>query len=194
MVIANHTSWLDIIVIESVLPAIFVTQHEVAGWPVFGRLAKLKPSIFVNRTLRLQVVKTIDCIATALVAGEAVAIFPEGTSTDGSNVIPFRSSLFGSVRETLLRADHLSAISVQPVAVAYVGPKRRSAVWALEDEIAFFPHLLQVAALRKIDVALTWGEPVQVDASADRKVFAKHLEETIRWMAAEAHRSVPLPR
>jgi lyso-ornithine lipid O-acyltransferase len=187
MVVANHTSWLDIIVIESVLPAIFVTQHGVASWPVFGRLAKLKPSIFVDRTRRLQVVKTIDCIATALAAGEAVAIFPEGTSTDGANVIPFRSALFGAVRETLLRAEHLPAISIQPVSVAYVGPRRRMAVWALEDEIEFFPHLLQVAALRKIDVALTWGESMQVDVNSDRKVLAKHLEETIRRMAAGAH-------
>jgi lyso-ornithine lipid O-acyltransferase len=194
MVIANHTSWLDIIVIESVLPAVFVTQHEVASWPVFGRLAKLKPSIFVNRTRRLQVFKTIDCIAAALATGEAVAIFPEGTSTDGANVIPFRSSLFGSVRETLLRAGHLPAISIQPVSVSYVGARRRSAVWALEDDIRFFPHLLQVAALRKIDVALTWGEPVQADVSSDRKLLAKHLEDTIRRMVAEAQRSDALSR
>jgi lyso-ornithine lipid O-acyltransferase len=194
MVIANHTSWLDIIVIESVLPAIFVTQHEVASWPVFGRLAKLKPSIFVNRIRRLQVPKTINCISTALTAGEAVAIFPEGTSTDGANVIPFRSSLFGSVREALLRAKHLPGIFIQPVSVAYLGPKRRLAVWALEDEIKFFPHLLQVATLRKIDVALTWGEPIQADVSSDRKVLAKRLEETIRRMATEARRPNALPR
>ena len=194
IVIANHTSWLDIVVIEAVLPAIFVTQHEVASWPVFGRLAKLKPSIFVNRARRLQVTKTINCISTALGAGEAVAIFPEGTSTDGANVIPFRSSLFGSVRETLLRAEHLPAIFIQPVSVVYVGPRRRSAVWALEDEIKFFPHLLQVAALGKIDVALTWGELVQADASSDRKVLARHLEDTIRGMAAEMRRSDAPPR
>src|SRR5215472_9450640 len=90
IVIANHTSWLDIIVISSLLPAIFVTKREVAGWPVFGRLAKLKPSIFVDRNRRLQVLKTINCISTALTGGEAVAIFPEGTSTDGTVVLPFR--------------------------------------------------------------------------------------------------------
>jgi 1-acyl-sn-glycerol-3-phosphate acyltransferase len=193
IVIANHTSWLDIIVIESVLPAIFVTQHEVAGWPVFGRLAKLKPSIFVNRTRRLQVLKTINCISDALTTDEAVAIFPEGTSTDGANVIRFRSSLFGSVQETLLRAERLPAIFIQPVSVAYVGQKRRLAVWALEDEIKFFPHLLQVAGLQRIEVALTWGEPIPADMSSDRKILAKRVEQTVRRMVAEAHESRALP-
>jgi lyso-ornithine lipid O-acyltransferase len=194
IVIANHTSWLDIIVIESVLPAIFVTQHEVAGWPVFGRLAKLKPSIFVNRTRRLEVLKTINCISDALSTDEAVAIFPEGTSTDGASVIRFRSSLFGSVRETLLRAERLPAIFIQPVSVAYVGRKGRSAVWALEDKIEFFPHLVQVAGLHRIEVALTWGEPIPADMNSDRKVLAKLLEETVRRMVAEAHESEALPR
>jgi hypothetical protein len=68
------------------------------------------------------------------------------------------------------------------------------AVWALEDEIKFFPHLLQVARLRKIDVALTWGEPIQANVTSDRKVLAKHLEDTIRRMTAEAHRPDALPR
>jgi lyso-ornithine lipid O-acyltransferase len=194
IVVANHTSWVDIIVLESVLPAIFVTKHEVAGWPVFGRLATLKPSIFVDRNRRLQVLEAVNSISDALAADEAVAIFPEGTSTDGADVIPFRSSLFGSVREALLRAEHLPAIFIQPVSVTYFGPNRRLAVWALEDETPFFPHLLQVAGLRRIEVALTWGEPVPADIHSDRKELAKRLEEIIRRMVAEAHECQALPR
>jgi lyso-ornithine lipid O-acyltransferase len=193
IVIANHSSWLDIIVIESVLPAIFVTKHEVAGWPVFGRLAKLKPSIFVDRNRRLQILETINSISSALAAGKAVAIFPEGTSTDGTVVLPFRSALFGAVRETLHSAEHLPAIFIQPVSVAYVGPKRRLAVWALEDTIKFFPHLLQVVGLHRIEVALTWGEPIPADMICDRKILAKRLEETVRRMVAEALESRALP-
>ena len=189
ILIANHISWLDIIAISSILPAIFVAQHEVATWPIFGRLAKLSPSIFVNRNCRLQVLKTINSISDALTADEAVAIFPEGTSTDGADVLPFRSSLFGCVRETLVRTEHLPAMFIQPVSVAYLGPNRRLAAWALEDEIPFFPHLLQVAGLRRIDVALTWGEAISADRSSDRKMLAKWLEETVRGLVAEAHRS-----
>ena len=192
IVIANHASWLDIIVIESILPAVFVTKREVAGWPVFGRLAKLKPSIFVDRNRRLQILETINSIAAALAAGKAVAIFPEGTSTDGTAVLPFRSALFGAVHETLRSTERLPAIFIQPVSVAYLGPKRRLAVWALDDEIEFFPHLLQVVGLQRIEVALTWGEPIPADMSCDRKILAKRVEETVRRMVAEAHQSQAL--
>ena len=196
ILVANHISWLDIVAISSIFPAIFVAQHEVATWPIFGRLAKLSPSIFVNRNRRLQVLKTINSISDALTADEAVAIFPEGTSTDGAGVLPFRSSLFGCVRKTLGRAEHLPAMFIQPVSVAYFGPNRRQAAWALEDEIPFFPHLLQVAGLRRIDVALTWGQPISADRRSDRKILAKWLEETVRGLVDEAHQSgglVPRP-
>jgi 1-acyl-sn-glycerol-3-phosphate acyltransferase len=191
--VANHTSWLDIIVISSFLPVVFVAKQEVASWPFFGWLAQLQRSIFVNRHRRHQVYQTIDRIADALLAGEVIGIFPEGTSTDGMDVVPFRSALIGAVHEALRREERLSAIFVQPVSVTYVGPNRRSAVWALEDEIPFFPHLLQAAGLRQIDVALTWGEPVPADMSSDRKELAKGLEQTVRRMVAEAHQSQALP-
>jgi lyso-ornithine lipid O-acyltransferase len=186
ILVANHISWLDIVAISSVFPAIFVTQHGVASWPIFGRLAKLSPSIFVNRDRRREVVKTISSISDALNTDEVVAIFPEGTSSDGTRVLPFRSALLGAVRETLRKAEHLPAIFIQPVSVAYVGPKRRLAAWAREDEIEFIPHLLQVVGLRRIYVALTWGDPIPADVSSDRKTLTKQLEETVRHSLAEA--------
>jgi len=186
IIVANHTSWLDIIIISSFLPVVFVAKHEVASWPFFGWLAQLQRSIFVNRGRRQQVHETINSIAEALIAGEVVGIFPEGTSTDGADISPFRSALFGAARETLRKKEDLTAICIQPVSVAYVGPNRRLAVWALEDEIKFFPHLLQVAGLRHIDVALTWAEPVLVDINSDRKVLTKQLEETVRQLTSQA--------
>ena len=130
---------------------------------------------------------TISCIADALAAGEVVGIFPEGTSTDGTDVFPFRSALIGAVGETLLRAEHLSAIFIQPVSVAYVGPNRRLAIWAREDEIQFVPHLLQVISLQRIEVALAWGDPIPADMSSDRKALTKRLEGAIRQLIAAAH-------
>jgi lyso-ornithine lipid O-acyltransferase len=186
IVVANHISWLDIIAISSFLPAIFVTQHGVASWPIFGRLAKLSPSIFVNRDRRLEVAKTISCISDALARDEVVAIFPEGTSSDGTKILPFRSALLGAVREILREAEHLPAILIQPISVAYVGPERRLAAWALEDEIEFVPHLIQVVGLRRIDVALTWEDPIPAEVSSDRKALSKQLEETVRRSVAEA--------
>jgi len=187
LVVANHTSWLDIVVISSFLPVVFVAQHEVASWPIFGWLAQLQRSIFVNRDRRQEVHATIRCIADALAADEVIGIFPEGTSTDGTDVFPFRSALIGAVGETLRKAEHLSAIFIQPVSVAYVGPNRRLAIWAREDEIPFVPHLLQVISLQRIDVALAWGDPIPADISSDRKVLTKRLEEAVRQSIAQAY-------
>jgi len=184
LVVANHTSWLDIVVISSFLPVVFVAQHEVASWPIFGWLAQLQRSIFVNRDRRRQVQGTISCIADALTSGEVVAIFPEGTSTDGTQLFPFRPALVGAVHETLRRAAHLPAILIQPVSVAYFGTNRRLAIWAREDEIKFVPHLLQVISLQRIDVDLAWGDPVPADMSSDRKVLTKRLEGAIRQLSA----------
>jgi len=188
LVVANHTSWLDIVVISSFLPVVFVAQHEVASWPIFGWLAQLQRSIFVNRGRRQQVHTTVSCIADALASGEVVGIFPEGTSTDGSDIFPFRSALIGAVHETIRRTQHLPAIFIQPVSVAYVGTNRRLAIWAREDDIQFVPHLLQVINLQRIDVALTWGDPIPADLSSDRKVLTIRLEGAIRQLIAEAHR------
>lgn len=185
LVIANHVSWLDIVAISSMLPAIFVTQHGVASWPVFGRLAKLSPSIFVNRDRKREVIQTIDCISDALSVDDVVAIFPEGTSTDGTAVLPFRSALLGAVRETLHKAEDLRAVHVQPVSVRYAGPNRRLAAWAREDDSSFFSHLLQVIRLRRIDVTLRWEAPIPADIQADRKALARTLEQTIRRSAAQ---------
>jgi lyso-ornithine lipid O-acyltransferase len=185
LVIANHVSWLDIVAISSMLPAIFVTQHGVASWPVFGRLAKLSPSIFVNRDRKREVLQTINSISDALSADDVVAIFPEGTSTDGTAVLPFRSALLGAVPEALHKAEDLRAVYVQPVSVRYAGPNRRLAAWAREDDSPFFSHLLQVIRLRRIDVTLRWEAPIPADIRSDRKVLAKTLEQTIRHSAAQ---------
>jgi len=188
LVVANHTSWLDIVVISSFLPVVFVAQHEVASWPIFGWLAQLQRSIFVNRDRRQQVHTTVSCIADALASGAVVGIFPEGTSTDGTDIFPFRSALIGAVHETIRRTQHLPAIFIQPVSVAYVGTNRRLAIWAREDDIQFVPHLLQVINLQRIDVALTWGDPIPADLSSDRKVLTTRLERAVRQLIAEAHR------
>lgn len=100
-------------------------------------------------------------------------------------MLPFRSALFGAVRETLHGAEHLPAIFIQPVSVVYVGPKRRLAAWAREDETPFVSHLVQVVGLRRIDVALSWEDPIPADINADRKVLAKRLEEAVRHSVSE---------
>jgi lyso-ornithine lipid O-acyltransferase len=186
---SNHTSWLDIIVITSFLPVIFVAKQEVSSWPFFGWLAQLQRSIFVNRQKKQDVHRPIGQIADALRSGEVVTLFPEGTSTDGTDVSPFRSALVGAVHETLRRATDLPALTIQPLAVTYVGANGELAIWARENETAFFPHLLQVATLQRIDVLLTWGKPITADKNSDRKELTRQLEDAVRRLVVEANAS-----
>src|SRR5262245_51806430 len=91
LVISNHASWLDISVISAVAPAVFVAKQEIAGWPVFGWLAKLQRSIFIDRERRHATGNATGEIAERLVGGDTVVLFAEGTSNDGGRVLPFRS-------------------------------------------------------------------------------------------------------
>ena len=90
---ANHVSYLDITVLGSLLDASFIAKTEVAGWPLFGWLARLQRSVFIDRRAR-STAHQRDSIAARLAAGEALILFPEGTSGDGNRLLPFKSALF----------------------------------------------------------------------------------------------------
>ncbi len=106
---ANHTSWLDILVLGAVLDARFVSKGDVAAWPVIGWVARLGGTVFVSRT-RGRTGDEAQAMRARLAGGESLVLFPEGTSSDGTRVLPFRSS-FLSVAD--------AAVSVQPVSLVY---------------------------------------------------------------------------
>ena len=93
LLVANHVSWLDICVLTALAPVVFVAKREVATWPLFGLLAKLQRSVFIDRTRRAATRDTNAEIAARLAEGDPVVLFAEGTSSDGNRVLPFRSSL-----------------------------------------------------------------------------------------------------
>ncbi|MBM3519009.1 MAG: 1-acyl-sn-glycerol-3-phosphate acyltransferase, partial [Alphaproteobacteria bacterium] len=110
----NHSSWLDIVVLSATIPGSFVAKKEVASWPGVSILAKLQRSVFVAREVR-QAAYHRDEIRARLEDGDLLILFPEGTSSDGNRVLPFKSAFF-SVAETPFRG---APLSVQPVSVAY---------------------------------------------------------------------------
>ena len=120
LILSNHVSWLDICVITALAPVVFVAKSEVAGWPVFGWLARLQRTIFINRQARHQTGAATREIADRLLGGDAVVLFAEGTSSDGIRVLPFRSSLVGAVHHALGDSTHHSHVTVQPMSLAYV--------------------------------------------------------------------------
>src|SRR6185312_10071661 len=96
LLLANHTSWMDIVLFSAVTPLSFVAKAEIARWPFFGTLARLQRTVFVTRERRTQTGVVAGEIGARLAAGECLVLFPEGTSHDGNSVLPFKSALLGA--------------------------------------------------------------------------------------------------
>ena len=119
LVVANHTSWLDIIIFSAIGQVSFVAKSEVATWPLFSTLAKLQRTVFVERARRSATGEARDQIRDRLLAGDTLVLFPEGTSNDGNAVLPFKSALMGAVEARIDdgKGGH-RAVPVQPISTA----------------------------------------------------------------------------
>jgi 1-acyl-sn-glycerol-3-phosphate acyltransferase len=199
LILSNHVSWLDIIVITAMTPVVFVAKSEVAGWPMFGWLAKLQRTVFIERERRHKTGEVAREMASRLRGGDAVVLFAEGTSGDGNRILPFRSALVGAVHHTLGDETHHSSVTVQPLSVAYTGIGGVPAGRALRDKLAWYgdadlaPHMLGVFLAGAVDVTVSWGTPVAYNISADRKRIARDAEASVRRMTAVALRQ-PSPK
>jgi 1-acyl-sn-glycerol-3-phosphate acyltransferase len=197
LILSNHVSWLDVCVISALAPVVFVAKSEVARWPLFGWLAKLQRTIFINRQARHQTGAATREIAGRLLGGDAVVLFAEGTSSDGVRVLPFRSSLVGAVHHALGTTTNHTHVIVQPMSLAYVGFGGVPMGRGLRERVAWYgdadliPHLLHVLASGAVDVTVSWGQPTAYDMSADRKAIAREAEKSVRRMTAAALRAAP---
>lgn len=198
LIAANHVSWLDIPVLSTRAPMVFVAKREVATWPVFGLLARLQRSVFVDRERRALTAEVNREIAARLTGGDPVVLFAEGTSSDGSRVLPFRSGLIGAAQAVAAAGeDGAARVVVQPLAIAYVGlaglPVGRLGRPALAwyGAMDLLPHVGRLIRLGAVDVTLCWGTPVACDAATDRKALARTLEAEVRRLAAAARRQPP---
>ncbi|MCE2946569.1 MAG: lysophospholipid acyltransferase family protein [bacterium] len=152
---ANHVSWLDIWVINAVCPTLFVAKSEIRGWPVFGWLAARVGTLFIERARRADTRKVNDrIIARLAIAGERIAVFPEGTTTDGSVVRPFHASLFQPAVGAGAR--------VHPVAIRYVDTAGvRSDVPAYIDEVSLLASMWRIAGAQGLRAELHFLEPIE---------------------------------
>ena len=170
LLVSNHVSYLDILVLSSITPAIFVAKSEVRRWPVFGWLARRAGTLFIERAKRGDVARVNDEVARFLEAGLLLVIFPEGTSSDGRQVLPFKSSLL----EPVVRRRH-------PLSVAHISYEVEDGD-AREDvcywgEMTFGPHLLKLLSKRRVwaSVAFTAVEP----GAGCRKELARQLHSEV---------------
>ncbi len=197
LIVANHTSWLDISVITAVAPVVFVAKREVAAWPIFGLLARLQRSVFVDRARRHNTQDVNSEIARRLADGDPVLLFGEGTSSDGNRVLAFRTALIGSARDAIAEAEHVKRVWIQPLSVTYtamlglpLGRQNRCCV-AWYGGASLLPHLRQLVARGAIDVTVSWGDPVAYEEFSDRKTVARRLEDDVRAMTVAALRGRP---
>jgi len=185
LVTPNHSSWLDIPVIGSLLPISFVAKAEVADWPLFGLFAKLQRTVFVDRTRRTATGSAASELGGRLAEGDCMVLFPEGTSWRGDEVLPFRSALLGAARNAILHGGH-ERVWVQPMAIAYkrlgglpIGRAERARVgWYGDTELP--AHLWGVFLAGGLDVEVIWGEALPFDETTNRKTLAAALETRVR--------------
>ena len=183
---ANHISYIDITVLGSLIAGSFIAKTEVARWPLFGWLALLQRSVFIDRKVR-STTRQRDSIARRLAAKEALILFPEGTSGDGNRVLPFKSALFSV-------ADHAATgpVTVQPVSIAYtrvngmpIGRRYRP-LFAWYGAMAMAPHLWRVLGLGRIEVVVEFHPPTTLAACGSRKMLARYCEERVKSGVATA--------
>ena len=201
LMIGNHTSYFDILVLSSVAQVSFVAKSEVQTWPFFSTLARLQQTVFVERSRRSQTGEARDQIRDRVLAGDALILFPEGTSSDGNCVLPFKSALMGAAEATLGTDAQGNPIHVpvQPVSVAYVGlygipmGRENRPLFAWYGDMELVPHLIEAVKMGPIDVVVEFHPPLTVDQVGGRKKLAGATEAIVRAGQTRALRSMGKP-
>ena len=184
LLLANHSSWLDIVIFSAVTPLSFVAKTEVGTWPFFGTLARLQRTVFVTRTRRSETGQARDAIARRLGEGDVLVLFPEGTSNDGNGVLPFKSALLAAADSAVG-----GRVPVQPVSTAYVARhgipmgRENRPLYAWYGDMELVPHLWEALVAGPLDVVVQFHPALP---PLDRKELAKTAWETVQNGQASA--------
>jgi 1-acyl-sn-glycerol-3-phosphate acyltransferase len=185
--VVNHSSYLDISVLGALIPGSFVAKSEVKKWPLFGLLAKLQRTVFVDRAVRSTAGQR-DAIVARLQVGDDLILFPEGTSSDGNRTLPFKSALL-SCAETAIDGRH---VTVQPVSVAYtrldgmpLGRNLRP-FYAWYGDMDLMPHIWQALGLGTVTIEVQFHAPTTIAEHANRKALTRHCEQAVTGGMAAA--------
>lgn len=176
-VVANHSSWIDVFVLNASKRIYFVSKSEVSGWAGIGWLARATGTVFIERN-RSKAREHTGMLETRLLAGHKLLFFPEGTSTDGLQVLPFKTTLFQAFLSDKLREQ----IWVQPVAVAYHAPQGADPrFYGWWGGMTFGPHLVDtLAQARQGTACVAYLSPLRVADFTNRKDLALACEHAVR--------------
>lgn len=176
-VVSNHVSYLDIIVLAATMPCAFLSKQEVRTWPLLGWLATLAGTVYVDRGAKRSALGAMERIEELLAHGVHVIVFPEGTTSDGSQVLPFKSTFFDLPSRLM--------VPVLPVAVRYVGVDGERLPAGERSPLAWFgdaplaPSVWQVLGMQSIDVRVACAKALDATSGADRKELARAAQAAV---------------
>jgi 1-acyl-sn-glycerol-3-phosphate acyltransferase len=170
--VSNHLSYVDIALLASRAEAVFVARGDLAGWPVFGLLSRSVGTVYLDREAKRDIPRAAAAMEGKLREGVGVVLFPEGTSSDGSGVLPFRPSLLDPAARLGIPV-HWAVVDYR---TAPEGPPARQAVcWF--DDMEFLPHLLHLMRTSGFEARVVFGDtPV---SGSDRKALAQDLHAAV---------------
>jgi 1-acyl-sn-glycerol-3-phosphate acyltransferase len=183
LLVCNHLSYIDILLITACFPATFVAKREVSSWPVFGWFARQTGTIFVDRDRPRGSVQTVAEIRRALADGKLVVLFPEGTSSGGADVLPFKSSLLDAAADFPLAAAAIS-YALEP---GDGDPAEEVCYWR---DMTLVPHLIRLLGRRRIRAKIVFG-PSKIQSACNRKVLARELHARVTELHGRGAAPVP---
>ena len=169
LIVSNHISWLDIIVIQSIKPSIFVAKSDVASWPLFGWVAQMTGTIFIKRDKVSDIKKALKKMKRRLVK-RSVCIFPEGTSTNGRFILPFKSNLFQSSIDTNK--------SILPICLRYLEHDSYSDKVAFVGDMSLVDSIVKIKNESNIKAILDVLQPIR--PRGNRKELASYTHEILQ--------------
>ncbi len=173
VLVSNHISYIDIIVHATRTPLVFISKAEVENWPIFGPLTRWAGTLFIRREVRKDVQRVADEMPRVVSSGNVLTFFPEGTSSDGSGLLPFRPSLLAPIVEHCWK-----------VTPAFIRYSLEPGDGTVEDDVAYYRpetvfglHLFRLLGRRRIFASISYG--ASVEPGADRKALASALRESV---------------
>jgi 1-acyl-sn-glycerol-3-phosphate acyltransferase len=186
LLVSNHISWVDILALHAVCPCRFVAKADVERWPLVGTVVTGGGTIYVKRESRRDAMRVVERMAEALKDGDILAVFPEGTTSDGSSVLPFHSGL--------IQAAVSVAAPVQPVAVQIVDGKSgrlsRAASYMGDESLA--GSIWRALCARGLCAVVTFGPPQRANGR-DRRAWARDLHGEVAGMRQPPRQDLPSP-
>jgi 1-acyl-sn-glycerol-3-phosphate acyltransferase len=171
LVLSNHVSWIDVFAIYAATPCRFVAKAEIGRWPLLGVLVTRSGTLYIERGRRHAVASTNHRMRDHLKAGESVAVFPEGTTTDGATLLPFHSNLLAPAVEI--------GAPVWPIAIRYSDGGRPTDAAAFVGEMGLFTSLAKILLARDLEIRITVLPAIPVQEHGNRHAVARAAREAI---------------